>query len=375
MPLRGVTILYLSVGSGHQVAAEAIADAMRRENSELLIRVVDPFAESIEVLPSVLEGLQAASIVLTPGLYDTLWRRGTPGSWFDRVTELGLFQDLLIDELKEYPSEVIISTHVLPCVMSVALKKQYSQIQKVYGVVTDFGLNRLWPVSGVDGYFVGHEELRNTLVYKGVAPKAIHVTGIPLRLQFEESSFRTHSTDSKRLRILFIAGGFRVGSYVEVQQYVQDLIDAFSKLDDPDKIELTVITGKQEKLKAKLDSLIAEAPFKLNVLGFVKDMHTVMINHDLMITKSGGLTISEALASGICTLLFKGGPGQESANVEFLARHGTAFRGETLQEVINVIEQCLQSPELVAEMKSRAKRLGLPSSAASVARTILNENL
>jgi hypothetical protein len=75
-----ISVMYLSVGSGHQVAAEALADALQRASPRALVRVVDPFRESIEIFPSLLETLQAASVMITPGCTTQCGGGGPPAT-------------------------------------------------------------------------------------------------------------------------------------------------------------------------------------------------------------------------------------------------------------------------------------------------------
>jgi len=367
-----ISILYLSIGSGHQMAAEAIAEAIQRASPQSSIRVFDPFASSIDILPSILEQLQAASVMLTPGIYDTIWRLGTGGNIFEWVTDLEILRKLLIDSLcANGASDIIIATHVLPCSIAVTMRKS-EQARKVYGVVTDFGLHTLWPISGVDGYFVGHSDVRNTMIYRGVHPDTVHVTGIPIRLEFENSADHHSIPLEKKLRMLLIAGGIRGGAYTEVKQYIIDLLDGITDI-PPNRLKITIVTGKDQRLRDRLEEYAQSSPLDIQVRGFVTQMYAIIKEHDVMIGKPGGLIVSEALACGICLILIKPGPGQENANVDFLARHGVAFRGETVSEVVKVLHRCVDNPEMVQEMKARARQLGCPKASMEIATKILQE--
>lgn len=352
------------------MAAEAIAEAMQRTSPQTSIRVFDPFASSIDVLPSILERLQAASVMFTPGIYDTIWRLGTGGNIFEWVTDLEILRTLLEDSLcAEGASDTIIATHVLPCAIAVTMRKS-EMVRKVFGVVTDFGLHTLWPISGVDGYFVGHSDVRNTMIYRGVFPGTVHVTGIPIRLEFENAAAYQPTLPEKKLRLLLIAGGMRGGPYAEVKQYILDLLEGLSDI-QPDRLKITIVAGKDQRLQDRLDEYSQSSPLDIQVRGFVKQMYALMKEHDVMIGKPGGLIVSEALACGICMILFKPGPGQENANVDFLARHGVAFRGETVAEVVKVLHDCVNSPDMVQAMKLRAQQLGCPKAASEIATKIL----
>jgi len=139
---------------------------------------------------------------------------------------------------------------------------------------------------------------------------------------------------------------------------------------DANKLKITIVTGKDQRLRNHLEEYAQASSQDIQVRGFVTHMYSLMREHDVMIGKPGGLIVSEALACGICMILFKPGPGQENANVDFLARHGVAFRGETVAEVVKVLHECVANPDMVQEMKMRARQLGHPKAAAEIVTNI-----
>lgn len=367
-PHQSITIFYLSIGSGHEVAARAIAQALQREDPTVETHVIDPFTSAIELLPSVLERLQALSIILMPSIYDTLWRRGTPGSLFERVTDLGLFQDLLLEHLQKTGSKSVIATHVMPCALTSPLKKE-GKIDHLMGVVTDFGLNTYWPLDNIDAYYVAHEELKNTLVFRGCTPQVIHPFGIPIRVDFEQAQQLKPAHQDNKLHVLLLAGGIRSGGYVEIRHRIFELLDTLAET-GPHNIHMSIVCGSQEKLYQALTGQISQYPFPIELYGFVSSMHQLISQQDVIITKPGGLIVSECLACGVPMILFQPGPGQEGANVEFLARHGVALRGDTPNDVARALHTAIKQPQWLSLMRERARQLGKPYAARDIARHI-----
>jgi len=369
IPPEGICALYLTIGSGHQMAAQAVEDAIRRRAPEQRVHTIDPLTESIELLPSVLENLQAASIIFTPAWASREWRRGSMRGLRDRLLEIRVLQKPVEEALLENEAQVVVATHVLPCVLAMALKERKGMPRQVFGVVTDWGVHKFWPTSGVDGYFVAHEDIRQTLIYRGVDPAIVHVTGIPIRLGFERFSTRPASDAAKGLKVLVMVGGLQTGAYVGLQQNLIALIDAIHALDIED-LHLTIVTGKSRSLRRRLDRRVKSKGLRASVLGLVDDIHVLMAEHDILITKPGGLAVAEGLASGMCMILFRPGPGQEEANVDFLARHGGALCGESPSDVVDALGRCIEDPSLVLRMKRQARELGVPSAARHVAEHI-----
>ncbi|MCA9934640.1 MAG: glycosyltransferase [Anaerolineales bacterium] len=366
---NSVSIVYLSIGSGHQVAAEALAEALQLQAPKLDIHTFDPFSQLID--PGILEKFQSASITLTPGLYDSVWRRGTPGNFFERIIELDLLQDTMTKKFQAYESQVVIATHVLPCAISLAIKQDAGLVENVYGVITDFGLHTYWPLSGMDGYFVGHDSLRNLFHYRRMDVKNVYVTGIPIRPSFAKLSGRVHKR-SKRLNVLFVVGGIRSGGYRELRLdifNVLDVLNAFSK----ENLHLTIVTGNQRKLMQQIKDHTSDLQLDVTVLGFVKTMHELMNQHDILISKPGGVTVAEAMAVGLPIIVLRAGPGQERANTDFLARHGAAVSGESPTNVYEIIQHCLTDPLYLKHLKNNASILGFSQSAQTIAQIVLQK--
>lgn len=372
----GIAILYLSIGSGHQIAAEALKTAFQQQDSNISVHLEDPFADKLEVLPSVLNAFQAASIVLAPELYDVVWRRGTPYNTYERITDTGLLQEFLYDKLSNYEIDTVVATHVLPCVLATKIKRQKTLVKKVYGVITDFGVHQFWPLEDIDGYFVGHQEVKNTLIYRGIPENKIYVTGLPIKLasKTNKDPIITKIKHAK-LNVLLMAGGVRSSAYIGLKHYIIELLEILQK-EKLDDIHLTIVTGNQKHLYQEIrEWLNAHNFLNASVLGFVQQMKTLMAQNHIIITKPGGLIIAEALASGLSLIILRPGPGQENANADFLARHGIAFRGESPLETVAVLKHCLKNPKLVPEMQKRSKELGLPNAAHTIAKLILENKV
>lgn len=361
-----IFIAYLSIGSGHQVAAEALAASMRKGADSDTVAVIDPFADQNKIVPSVLNALQTASIVLAPDAYDIAWRRKVSYDTYQWITHIQLLQEFLKKKILENRSDVIVATHVLPCILAVGLKKR-SIVKKVFGVITDFSAHSLWPTEEVDGYFVASDEIKNLLVFRGIDAKTINVTGIPIHKIPQPSYIKP---TKNKLRVLLVAGGIRGGGYVGQRRYCCEILEEAIK--HQIDFNLTIIAGHQKQLQQDLTLYKSRVTFDLRIHSRIKQMSKFLINNDVLITKPGGLILSEALARGICIILSQPGPGQESANLDFLARHGAALNGEDPKEVIYQINFLSQNTNIVDEIKFAAKRLGYPNSSETISKIIID---
>jgi processive 1,2-diacylglycerol beta-glucosyltransferase len=365
---KGISILYLSVGSGHRMAAESLANAIKQVHPNLPVIAEDPFAERTKILPKILNAFQTISVALAPDIYDLAWRLKADYDSYQWLTDVGVLQDFLTDRLTKNNTDTIIATHVIPCILGVGLKRR-SIIKNVYGVVTDFGAHSLWPTGDVNRYFVASDELKNMFFFRGINSTEIHVTGIPIK-EFPRTISK--KPDRSKMRLLLVSGGIQSGSYTNVQRYVSDLLDIFTT-GDFNQIELTIVTGNQKQFRRDITKQVEDKKINARVLGFVQDMPRLMMKNDIVITKPGGLIISEALAIGMCIILMEPLPGQERANANFLARNGVALKGETPEEVTQALKLLIENPNLMDEMKTKARGLGHPNSSELITKIILKD--
>jgi processive 1,2-diacylglycerol beta-glucosyltransferase len=147
---------------------------------------------------------------------------------------------------------------------------------------------------------------------------------------------------------------------------VGQILAELDKVGQP--FQTVVVTGRNAELRSELAAQDRKHPTQ--VLGFVTNMHELMAVADLIITKPGGLTSSEALAMGKPLFILNPIPGQEAANSDFLLEHGAAAKVNRVEDLPYRIEQLLGSKKL-AEMARAAKALGHPDAAREICLEVL----
>ena len=231
-------------------------------------------------------------------------------------------------------------------------------------VITDFEAHALWMESCVDLYCVAAEETKARLVARGASPENIIATGIPIAAKFaakpDAKAVRKNYglRDDQRV-LLVLSGGFGMGPVAEI----------LAELDKvPKEFQTVVVTGRNEELRRELAAQDRKHP--THVLGFASNMHELMAVSDLVITKPGGLTTSEALAMGKPLFILNPIPGQEAANSDFLLERGAAAKVNRVEDLPYRIGQLLGSRKLT-EMAAAAKALGRPHAARSVCEEVM----
>ncbi|HZI33502.1 MAG TPA: glycosyltransferase, partial [Candidatus Binatia bacterium] len=274
-------------------------------------------------------------------------------------------RDKFVRHLKQFKPDVVLCTHFLPFeTLGILRQKQTAPHPLVVSVVTDFEAHALWMDACVDLYCVAAEETKARLVARGAAAKDIVATGIPISAKFltrpDPKTVRQHyGLRDDQPVLLVLGGGFGMGP-------VGEILTELDKV--PGQFQTIVVAGRNEKLRRELATHNRLHP--THVLGFATNMHELMAVADLIITKPGGLTSSEALAMGRPLFILNPIPGQEAANSDFLLERGAAAKVNRVEDLPFRIEQLLNSKKL-GEMAKAAKALGRPQAAAAVCAEVL----
>ncbi len=198
----------------------------------------------------------------------------------------------LLKFLRSETWDVVVNTHFLPAEMIAALRRKGEVVTPQLTVTTDFETHRLWVNQPCDRYFTATEEGALNLQYWGVPAADIVVTGIPIHPAFGEPKDRAECQRRQGLTggrpvLLQLAGGFGVGP-------IERLFESILRVETP--VELVVVAGRNAELKTRLEQIAVPPRHLAHVFGFTTAMDELMAAADLVVSKPGGLTTSEALA-------------------------------------------------------------------------------
>jgi processive 1,2-diacylglycerol beta-glucosyltransferase len=359
-----IDLVYLSVGSGHQMAARAIGEGLHALAPQVDVDIFDPLARKTPFTPGL--GNLGLMLAMRYGgkVYEEKWKKG--GSplvgWAARQPWV------VRHSLK---GGLAAATHVFSLRMALAHRERFAVPRKVYGVVTDFGLHGFWPLEDVDGYFVSSDDLRDELVERGFPASKVVASGFPLRLDFAAGETWQPRRAGGPLRVLILAGGVMSGAYMLNLAWFQELFEVLRV--SPLEVRFTIVTGNRARLQTDLKPLVKKSRFEVYLRGMVGDMAGVMRSHDLMVAKPGGASVAEALACGLPLAALRPGPGQETANRAFLQRHDVWNEAYTPGQLAEVITRAVQDETWLYEMARRCKALGKPAATLEVARWLLKD--
>ena len=373
--MKKILVFYASYGGGHLSAAKSIQKCIieNYENVE---------AEMIDCMKYINKPIEK----LTTGAYremakkaPKLWGKVYSGSQKGLLAAISKDSNKLMAKklnklIQEKKPDLIISTHPFSSQMCSYLKKKGKIECKISTVMTDFAMHDQWLIGHeyTENFFVSNENMKQDMVEYGVAENKIHVTGIPMSNRFFENFdkqkiYEMFKLNPEKKVILFFGGGeFGLGKDRTVQ-----ILKAFIQVTSNHQI--VAVAGKNEKMKEAFESLAQaySAKDRVRILGFTDNVPELMHIASLVVTKPGGLTTTESLASGLPMIIINPIPGQEEENAEFLVSKGVGIWIRKEDNAESVITELFSSSDTLEKMRDNAKLLAKKNSTEEICRISL----
>lgn len=363
---RRVLILSASVGNGHTIAAESLKQAFEIKKLAGEVRHEDVLKFTNPLFRRLYGGAYIDLVNRAPELlgwmYDQLdapWKNEKRRVFFDKLNATPL-----IKMVREYDPDWIVCTHFLPSeiVSDLKAKRKLDRPQAI--VVTDFDMHALWLCRNYEHYFVALDETRTYLETLGFPSEKITVSGIPIAPLFSDTKSKSAMREKYGLEpdvptVILSLGGFGVGR-------IGTLLDALRSIRRP--VQILAMCGRNEELKKQLDSTSKKNDIvRVIPVGYTKAMDEYMSASDLIVGKPGGLTTCEALAKGLVFVIVNPIPGQEERNSDHLLENGAAIRSNNPATLGYKIEQLLDDPVRLEQMRQNALAFARPNAAMEIA--------
>ncbi len=355
-----ILVTHASAGAGHRKAAEALA-AVLRERSDVEVVLVDALDHTPPFYKKVYVRFYAFLVSRCPAVWGGVFRllemRGMrPLLRALRACERRLFAGQLVRFLEEGRFDAVVATHFLPAAAAARLKRRGRIPSRLITVVTDYDVHPIWTAAGVDHYAVACDRTRDRLSRQGVAFDRIAVTGIPTSPAFGGPHDVSRIEERLGLRpgrftALVATGSFGLGA-------IEAIVRALPGC------RILVVCGWNQALYERLRR---DAPPNVAPFAMVDNMDELMAVSDVMITKPGGLSISEALVSRLPMIFFHAIPGQEEHNIRVLARYGVGSVARSPEQVAAIVRNFREDPRLLDEERDRMAALARPGAAHRIA--------
>ena len=370
MQKKRCLIITSDAGFGHRSAALSVAKALEvLYPGQVEILVTNPIQESNT--PTVMKPIEKGydrSVRFSPGLY-RLSYEVSDSRLVSEVVEGALalmLQRIMADTIREFKPDVILNTNEMFNTPIGRVLQETGARTPSFTVVTDLAdVHSLWFSPEPDRFFIANEWVKVKALESGVPEGKLVTSGIPVSPDFslnqvEKQALRgSLGLDPHRLTLLFV-GSNRVSN---LQDYLQ-VLESF-----PTPVQAVVIAGGNDELYKKL--VDSHFDFPVEVRNFEKNVPQWMMASDILVTKAGGLIVSEGLAAGLPILLIDYLPGQEEGNVRFLLSHQAGAFVQNVGEFRAMIDYWLQEDASRLSQVARASAsLGHPEAAMTVARAM-----
>ncbi|MDP1853688.1 MAG: glycosyltransferase [Candidatus Omnitrophota bacterium] len=351
-----ILIVYATAGAGHRKASEAIyKEAKKRGLDVAIVDILDFTHPAVKYLYS--EGYLFL-IKRAPFIWRILFSVTDKlrNNIFSRIAYLLNKHSYAkyLDFLEKEKVDLVISTHFMSSEITGYVKQKLNI--RLVSVVTDFCLHSMWFNAFVDKYCVASDSVRERLVFLGAPGERIEFTGIPIDAAFSQNYERKEMAEKLGVSpdlftLLVMTGEVGIGPIAEI-------IDSLKE-----DVQLLVVCGKNKQLLEELKKI---GHRNLKIFGLVNNVYELMSVSDLVVTKPGGLTISEALSKTLPMIFFSIIPGQETGNARIIQEYGAGIIAQDVDSIKKAVLELKKSPEKLAEYKVNASRISHPDAAARI---------
>ncbi|XEC95444.1 glycosyltransferase [Paenibacillus tarimensis] len=365
-----IMILYASYGEGHIQASRALQEAFELHGITNTI-MVDLMAAAHPWINEMTKRVYMKSFTMMPGLYGWVYDITRPmkhdslfASWLHSFGRETLRRILAA----ERPHCII---HTFPVFVAPALRKKRSPMPPTCAVITDFDLHRRWVHPGIDRYYVSTDDMRQELVSLGISERRVCTSGIPVKRAFSDlpiadtTLIRHKFGFSRELPIVLIMAG--------AQGVLPDISALCSLLLANPGLEIALVCGRNAPLARSVRRDFAFHPeqSRLHVFDYVDTIHELMSVAACIVTKPGGITLTEAIAARLPIFIYRPVPGQERNNAYYMESKGAAVIAEQPHGLAGEIVKLINDPVRLDNMGSASGKLHLGQASDRIVLDIL----
>ena len=299
--MKKILIFYASYGGGHLSAARSIKEYIEENYTDVETNLVDCVKYVNKAFEKLTTTAYNEMAKKAPWAWLKIYSKSEKGPFAAISNNSNKIMALKLNKLlQEYNPDIVISTHPFGSQMCTVLKAKGKIHAKIATVMTDYAPHDQWLVNSnlIDYFFVAHDGMKLALEEKGIDSNKIFATGIPLSNRFLKSYNKQEILDEFGLQenkktILFFAGGeFGLG-----KSRTYDMLKTFAE--NFDYLQVVAISGRNEKMKKSFEYLVhhSHKEDSIKVLDYTTKVPELMSISDMVVTKPGGLTVTESLAS------------------------------------------------------------------------------
>jgi processive 1,2-diacylglycerol beta-glucosyltransferase len=364
-----VLILSSAIGSGHMRASAAVVRGVSLLDPEKRCSIVDFPHEVSPGVERLLRDAYLQALKLWPTAYGRLYQSsgtGQQGPLVQQVQTAGLKP--LERLVSSTGAQALVAPHFYGAGVLGAYKEQNPEMFSAV-VLTDYVPHPIGVPLNLDLYVVADDAAAEVVAKLGVPEERIHPTGIPIDPIFEEPADpdparkEIQNLEDDELPIVLVMGGGLGGG---------DLEDSVSwLLQAAEAMHLVVLCGSNDRSRERLERLANRGGHEATFLAFTDRVRELMAAGAVLVTKPGGMSCTEALASRLPQVLYHPIPGQEEDNAAAMVRYGAGVMVRETSQILGQTLKILTSPDHRHKMIEAADAAHKPHSARSAASLIL----
>ena len=373
--MKRILIFYGSYGGGHLSAARSIKEYIENNYKDSELLMVDCMEYISKTINKVTTKAYANIAKNAKWAWGKIYYASSKGPILKITSDTQKILSLKLKKLfQEFKPDLVISTHPFSSQMSAYLKNKYKLSLEIATVLTDYAPHTQWLMYSeqVNYFFVAHEGMKNALILEGIPENKIFITGIPLSNRFlfhyeKAQILSDFNLSVNKKTVLFFAGGEYGFGKDKTLKILKTLIDSFPNL------QIIAIAGKNKKMQNNFEELVEKTNSSetVKILPYTDKVPELMSASDLVITKPGGLTTTESLASGLPIIVINPIPGQEEENAEFLENHNVGIWLKKDDVVEEKLYDIFNNQNLLQKMKINARLLAKKNSTADICKILL----
>ena len=343
-----ILILTCNTGQGHNATAESVKEKFTKEN--VFCEVVDALSFVSPAMSDLICNTHTTVYKYAPVLFDMGYELAEKHpSMFSNDSVAYNFFCLGVKKLESFVLENqftgIICVHVFSALMVTQLKKNIQFDIKTAFISTDYTCHPGVQESELDAYFIPHENLIGEFVACGVPEEKIIVSGIPVKSIYYEKGDKDKAKEAFNIKkyekhILMMCGSLGTGPMEDITKKLVSLM--------PQDMHLSIVCGKNEKLKKKIEKHATE---NITVYGFTDKVSALMDSADLYVTKPGGLSITEAARKRLPLAFIDTVSGCEGYNRYFFLARGLAIASNDPEKLPELIVKRLLNEEALNKQR------------------------
>ncbi len=361
-----VLILSCHTGEGHNSAARAIAEALTARGAQW--ELADPVAFKSERARRFVAGFYNGMIRKTPGAFGALYKVGRIYSDTGVTSPVYLanatYAGRLYDYIRERGFDAVISTHLYGMEAMTAVHRRYDPVFPSYGVMTDYTSIPFFSETVLSGYFVAKCGIAGELRSAHIPEDRIFETGIPVGEKFRRRAPRAEARERLGIpqderMVLVMTGGVGCESML-------GLCGLLAR----GKGRTYVLTGRNRSLRERMETRFG-AGGRVVTVDFTEQVNLYMNAADVLITKPGGLSSTEAAVAEVPIVHFKAIPGCETCNAEFFSKRGMSCWARSDTEAAEMAWDLAADPQKAEAMRQAQRRWIQPDAAEEIVKKVL----